>query len=187
MSRRTTSSAARWRTRAGAVLAIGALLTTAGCGADRLVEEATERGVEELAEAEGNGSADVDLDLEDGEVSVSGDGGSFSMGGDLPESFPADRVPLIDGELLTAVEVDDASTRGWAVTIRSTDADAFEQARDRLLDAGFAPRADAPGATSGADAYVMLVADGYQVILAGAGDQGVVAYTVNALDGASGG
>lgn len=117
---------------ASAVLAV---LVLSGCSTDDLVERAAERSVEEA----GGGDADIDLDLDSGDVSVSTDEGSFSSGSSLPDDFPTDEVPLVDGTILQAARSDTPEGMGYVVLVEvdgSLD-DVLGQAEELLVGAGF--------------------------------------------------
>ena len=82
----------------GLLAAIALLFAGAGCSADDLADQVAERAIENAA---GEG-ADVDFDADTGEFKVETDEGTFSSGGSLPDGFPSDEVPLLDGQILQA-------------------------------------------------------------------------------------
>ncbi|WP_159619234.1 hypothetical protein [Ruania rhizosphaerae] len=161
---------ARWAT----LVAVVAMATVTGCSG--LIEGGVERVVEEAAEAEGE-NVDVDLDSEDGGFVVESDEGSFSVGGDLPDSFPAD-VPLIEGEILSASAMESQEGSGWAVQIQAMGEDAFERAEQSLRDAGFGESEESYSMSSGDMEMVGLANDQWQVTLSSITSEGVVSYTV---------
>ncbi|MBS44133.1 MAG: hypothetical protein CMH83_13405 [Nocardioides sp.] len=115
-----------------------------GCGADQLIESATEkaaeRALEEAAEADGSGDVDIDLDGDDGQVSVTdGDGNEFvaGTGGDLPDDWP-ESVPVVDGDVITSSSQTVDGERTWAATVVAEGVDDVAVARDLLTGAGFA-------------------------------------------------
>ncbi|UFU06760.1 hypothetical protein [Ruania halotolerans] len=163
-----------------AMAAAIALATVAGCSVDSLIEEGVERAVEEAAEAEGE-NVDVDLDSEDGGFVVESDEGSFSVGGDLPDSFPGEDIPLIDGEILSASAMQSDGASGWAVQIQATGADAFERAQQALEGAGFGESGESFSMSSGDLEMVGLDNGHWQVLLASIEGEGVVSYTVNEM------
>lgn len=111
-----------------------AALTLAGCSAEDIGERAAEKAIEQQL---GDG-AEVDLDTDDGGVTVEdGDGNSYSTGTTVPEDFPDD-VPLIEGTVVSAVEVAEGTT-SWTVAIATSDTieDAFATVRSEMESAGF--------------------------------------------------
>lgn len=174
MSVRTVRAAAAL---AGVVVGAAGLV---GCGvqdavSDKAAEKATEKLIEKAAENGASGDVDVDLDGEEFKVETSD--GTFSMGGDVPEDFPAE-VPLLDGEVTVASSTGD----GWAVMLEvdGAHAEVATAAADAILDAGFTEE----GRTTAQD-YLLLVAagDDYELTLTVApvdseGSRTTVSYTV---------
>lgn len=121
--------------RALLVLAAGALAAgtlLAGCG--QIAESATEQ----LLEQAGGGS--MDIDLEGDNVTIQGEDGAMSMGGDLalPENWPAEVPTFADGSLVF-VSVDGAA--GSATGTWNTDMavdDAAATVRAAVEGAGYA-------------------------------------------------
>lgn len=103
----------------------------AGCSAE---DEIAESAIEEAAEDAGG---DVDVDVDDDGVTVESSDGTVTMGGDLPEGFPAEEIPLVDGDVLMAIG---AADQGYQVSldVDAAPADAMSEARALLEDAGFA-------------------------------------------------
>lgn len=135
------------------------------------------------------GSDDVTIPTDQGDVSVSKDGskidiesedGSVKGGsGKLPAGFPADEVPLVDGEILTAIAVDQTGGGGWSISILA-DGGAegrHSEAISLLKAAGF--EADAEQTVTGT-AMTILVADDYRVLLGSTPQDGqtLMQYTV---------
>lgn len=117
---------------AALIALIAALTLVTGCG--EAAEKASEEQIEEAAEAQGD---DVDVDIEDDEITVEGEDGSVTMGGKLPEGFPEDDVPLVDGDVVVAMG---AEGEGFQVNL-AVDGEpeaVFDEAVGLLEDAGFA-------------------------------------------------
>jgi hypothetical protein len=117
--------------------ALAFTLLLSGCGAgDEIGERLTEEAVEEAA----GGDADVDID-EEGLTVTDENGDSTSIGTDLPEDFPVDDVPLMEGTVLAATAVDGAS---YTVTLEVEGApeEVHEQALAMLTDAGYTRDSD---------------------------------------------
>lgn len=93
---------ARWLVRILALVATAGLLVGCGAAADRLTEEALEKGAEEIAER--GGAGDVDVELDDEGLSVEGEDGSLNAGSELPEDWAEDLpLPDQDYEILSAM------------------------------------------------------------------------------------
>lgn len=131
----------RRRTSSYALVALVALtaLVLAGCGAaaDRLTEEAVEKGAEKLAEQ--GGAGDVDVELDDEGVSVEGEDGSFTGGTTLPDDWPEDLpLPEQDHEITSAISQSDGEHAFHQVALE-LDADPHELQdfyESALTDAG---------------------------------------------------
>lgn len=153
-----------------AATALLAALALSSCSAESLAERAIETSIENA----GGDGADVDFDADTGEFSVETDEGSFSSGGSLPDSFPVDEVPLIDGDLVQAAASEQDGATGYVVLLMvdaSAD-DAIAEAEQQLVDAGFtsdAELAEVPGMTARE-----LVKAPYRVMISAydAGDEG---------------
>ncbi len=66
-------------------------------------------------------------------------GGDVDLGGTtMPEGFPVDDVPVIDGEILFGAKMSVEGESAWNVTIGTKDANALQAASTQLADAGFA-------------------------------------------------
>lgn len=98
-----------------------------GCG--NLIENAAENAAEE----EG-----VDLDIDGTDVRVDTTDGGFTTG-ELPQGYPSDEVPIVDGEILAGTYTKDPDS--WNVTVQVDEAGgdkaaAYDGAESTLLDAG---------------------------------------------------
>ncbi|CAN5116849.1 hypothetical protein BH09ACT12_BH09ACT12_19450 [soil metagenome] len=126
----------RFATASAGLLAAGSLLFAGtACSAEDLADEVAERAIENASGED----ADVEFDSDTGEFSVETDEGSFSAGGSLPDDFPSDDVPLLDGTILQAASSTQQGSSGYVVLVvveESID-EALEAANQRLLDAGF--------------------------------------------------
>ncbi len=115
------------------VSAVAFALALSGCGAAE--DELAERATEEAMEAAGDGA---EVDIEDDEITVSdGEGNTTTLGGtELPDDFPVDQVPLVDGTIVSATGVDGAS---FTVMLEvEGDPEAVqEEAIGMLTDAGY--------------------------------------------------
>lgn len=160
--------------RAARLVLVGAILGLAltGCGLDRLAEEGAERAVEEAVEQ--GASGDVDIDLEgDGGLKVENEDGSFEVGAssELPDDFPVDQVPLIEGELITTARMADGDTVGWSANFQvpAQASDAFAGALAALESAGYEA-----SQTSQSEGYntALLTGSELQVLLGAISDGG---------------
>ncbi len=149
-------------------IALAALLAPAltGCFGnplDGLADRVSEGLADELGKKieesiEGGTGGELDLDLEEG----------------LPQDFPEDEVPLVDGEVLGGVRIVVEDKPNWQVSVRVADEAAVEQGKRLLEDAGYT-------AAFATDFGAMYENDKYGVIYgAGAEDGGfVISYVVN--------
>lgn len=112
------------------------LLSTTACGGDEVAERATEEAIEQLAEEEG---VEVDVDQDGGEISVETEDGTITSGQGLPDGFPSDEVPLVDGTVVSGVGATGGPDEGFVVTLESdaSAADAYADAAALLEGAGF--------------------------------------------------
>lgn len=98
-------------------------------------------------------------------------GGDVQLSEGVPEGFPTDAVPLIDGSVRGATQTKDATTH-WVVLVSGdVSADEAEQA---LTDAGFT--VDDEVSTADLGSVMTLSSDAYDVTVVGASDS--VLYTV---------
>lgn len=153
------------RTRSvSAALAIAVLLSLglSGCFANP-VEQLVQNGVEDVVE----GATGTDVDL----------GGA----GSLPDGFPEDAVPVIDGEIVYGGGVGVEGGQAWAVMVKVTDRDAaYAEVKQLLTDAGFTTSMES-NAEGGAFALFSSDAYAVQVTVGESGADGVVAqYAVTA-------
>ncbi|GAA1502861.1 hypothetical protein BJ978_003076 [Agromyces terreus] len=105
-------------------------------------------------------------------------GGDVSLGGDLPEGFPA-AVAIVDGKIMVGLGTGGAE--GWVVVVQSDDPNAAEAARAKLEGAGFAQDSSLSdeqldALTSGQLDAAVYANDQYRVLLAV--QDGTVSYTV---------
>ena len=136
-------------------LLLGSTLVLGGCGSD---EDRAEDAIEEAAQDAGE---DVEVDVDGDEITIENSDGTVSMGGDLPEDFPEDDIPLVDGDVQLAMG---AAEQGWQISIY-VDAVADEAvggAVARLEGAGFAlddetAMGDVGSATLSSDAYAVYL------------------------------
>ncbi|QYJ03412.1 hypothetical protein KUV85_13895 [Nocardioides panacisoli] len=139
-------------------------LAVSGCGLDQLAQEGAERAVEEAVEQGASGDVDIDIDGEDG-FRIEGEDGSFEVGAtDLPDDFPSDLVPLVDGELIASARVTEGETTNWSANFQvPTEAgDAFAGALAALESAGYEA---AQTTQSGTYNTALLEGNGLQVVL----------------------
>jgi hypothetical protein len=156
--------------RAALAAAVLALAVSGCAGGD---DKAAESAIEEAAEEAGE---DLDVDIDGDEVTIEGSDGAMSVGGDLPDGFPVDDIPLVDGEVLIAVG---AEGQGYQVTldVGDTPGEAMVAARDLLVGAGFALDEEL---VTGSIHSAQLSSDAYAVYLTAteAGDRTSLLYSV---------
>lgn len=143
---------------AAAVSALALLVGGCSGAADKAGDKAAEKAIEKAAEDSGE---DVDVDVNGDEVKIETSDGTIEAGtGNLPEGYPQDDVPLVDGEVQMGI----ATGEGFSVTIAydGDPAAAFDDAVSRLTDAGLAVEADSAvlGENSAA-----LTGNGYSVLV----------------------
>lgn len=166
------------------VLGVSAVLglTLTGCGLDQLAEEGAERAAEEAIEQGGNGEVDIDVDGEDG-FKVESSDGSFEVGStSMPDDFPTDSVPLVEGELVNTARMTEGEDTTWSVTLRVDQApgEAYAAARGALESAGFTANQ-----TTESDSYsnAVMEGNGFTVMVSSVPDSseggGVVSYQVS--------
>ena len=112
-------------------------LVLSGCGAaeDEIAEQLTEEAVEGAA-----GGAEVDIEGE--EMTVTDENGdSASIGTTLPEDFPSDDVPLLDGTISSATATGGTSYMVMMDVEGEPDA-VHQEALGMLTDAGYAQDTD---------------------------------------------
>lgn len=149
------------RTVAAAAAAVALPLALGACG--EAVENAAENAAENAIE-DGSGG-DVDIDVDDGEVKVENSDGSVVVGGgELPDGFPEDAVPLV-GEVKSGTAVDTPDGTGWTIGTESSGnaEDVFAEALAELEGAGFTNQSTLGGTsanlTSGEYGVVLNVSE----------------------------
>ncbi|WP_121253686.1 hypothetical protein [Nocardioides ferulae] len=103
-------------------------------------EDAAEKAAEEAIEQGAGGDVEVDVDPDTGDVVVSDSTGTYTSGGDLPDSFPDD-LPIIEGDIVSAMSGGEAGETGHVVMVQTDIQDpteALDEAVGLLTDAGFA-------------------------------------------------
>lgn len=148
-------------------LALAALLTVglSGCFANP-VEQLVQDGVENAVEGAVEGATGTDVDL---------------GGGELPDGFPTDAVPVIDGEIVYGAGMAVDGGQAWAVMVKVADRDAaYAEVKQLLTDAGFETTMES---SAEGGAFAIFTSDAYvaQVTVGESGADGVVAqYAVTA-------
>jgi hypothetical protein len=103
-----------------------------GCGAAE--DEVAEQLTEEAVEAAGDGT---EVDIEGEEVTVTDENGdSASIGTDLPDDFPVDDVPLLEGTIVSATGVAGESYMVM-MDVEGEPETLHEEALGMLTDAGY--------------------------------------------------
>ncbi len=75
-------------------------------------------------------------------------GGDVDLpGASLPEGYPSDEVPIVDGEILFGLKIGDGTSVAYNVTVK-TSGDPTEAVRSALLGAGFTEQAEAQVTTA---------------------------------------
>lgn len=155
------------------VLSLGLL---AGCGGD---DKASEKDAEQILEkaVEEANSDSVDIDIDDSAMTIeNSDGTTVSInGGELPEGYPADEVPVIDGKVALATT---SEGEGYLIAIETerSPQDALAEAVAALEGAGLA----ADDSMAAPD-MAMLSDDTYTVMVTSADESGktLVTYIVS--------
>jgi hypothetical protein len=95
-------------------------------------------------------------------------GGDVSLGGTLPDGWPAE-IPVIEGEIKFGAGNTIDGDQGWVVTVASSAADPLADAKQALLDAGF--ETDTSGSANVGDVGVVALKNAtYAVMIAGTPD-----------------
>lgn len=150
-----------------ATLACFGLWLPAGCSADEAAEQAAESAIEDAASDQGE-DVEVDVERDGEEVTIETDEGTIKVGTDeLPDGYPADEVPVVDGEIVTSGAIGDA----FAVVVKS-DA-SIEDAVKLMEDAGMKTSG---GGITGTAAY--LTGNGFGAAVQVLPD-GSLSYTVS--------
>ena len=114
----------------------------------------------------------AEVDLEDEGVTITDENGDqASIGTSLPEDFPVDDVPLIDGTILSATAVDGASFMVM-LEVEGTPEELHQEALGMLTDAGYES-----GTEMNAEGYYSstLSKEGFEVGLTSMEGDGTVA------------
>lgn len=150
------------RTVAATTAALALPLGLGACG--EAAEKAAEQAAEKAIEDANGGDVDIDIDEDGGQVKVESSDGTYVGGGDLPDDYPSEDVPLV-GDVQFGSSAATGTGTGWTVsTLYDGDAaTAFDAARSALEGAGFT----VDGAAG--DTYASMRTDRYAVILS-AGD-----------------
>jgi len=91
-------------------------------------------------------------------------GGDVDLGGNtLPDGYPADAVPVVEGEILMGIAVGDAASKVYNVTVK-TDGDPTAQVRDLLVGAGFSEQTAAQATTPEGSSFV-FTSDAWGVLV----------------------
>ena len=112
--------------------AVALSLAVSGCGTgDDVAKELTEKAVEEAA------GGDAEVEIEDDGLTVTDENGDqASIGTEIPDDFPVDDVPLMEGTVLSATAVDGA-TYMVMLELEGTPEEVQEEALGMLTDAGY--------------------------------------------------
>ena len=111
-------------------------LAVSACGAE---DELAEQVAEEAVEAAGDGQ-DVDIE-EDGVTVTDENGEEASIGTTLPDDFPVDDVPILEGTVISATAVDGASYMVM-LEVDGSPEEVHQEALSMLSDAGYADGTD---------------------------------------------
>lgn len=106
-------------------------------------------------------------------------GGQVDLGGtSIPDGYPTDEVPIIDGDILFGGALGDANGKVFNVTVKVADASAIDTIKSQLESAGFTTQLG--GDTAGGSTYIGSTdAWGVLVVVSEDGSNGWVAnYTV---------
>ena len=81
-------------------------------------------------------------------------GGDVDLGGNsLPDGYPSDEVPIVDGEITFGIKLGDATNQIYNVTL-TTGGDPTDDVRDRLIGAGCTEQTAAQASTNEGTSYV---------------------------------
>ncbi len=139
-------------------LALGSALVLGGCGGSD--EDRAEDAIEQAAEDAGE---DVDVDVDGDDITIENSDGTVTMGGDLPDGFPEDDIPLVDGAIQLAMG---AEGEGWQISIYvdSPSDEAVAAGVSLLEGAGFSVDEEA---VMGDNSTATLSSDAYNIFLTG--------------------
>ena len=107
-------------------------LTLTGCGAaeDEVAEQLTEEAIEQAGDG-------TEVDIEGEDVTLTDENGdTSSIGTDLPDDFPVDDVPLLDGTIVSATGVAGESYMVM-MDVEGEPEALHEEAVGMLTDAGY--------------------------------------------------
>lgn len=81
-------------------------------------------------------------------------GGEVDLGGNtLPDGYPVDAVPVVEGEIIVGLGVGGADAKVFNVTVKTT-GDPTDEARQLLVDAGFTEQVAAQTNTADGTSFV---------------------------------
>lgn len=111
-------------------------------------------------------------------------GGDVDLGGaSLPDDFPVDEVPIIDGEIVYGGALGNAEGKVWNVTIKVAAATAIDDITAQLIDAGFEQQVGSQSTADGGTGVFESSAYGLVVVVAKDGENGFIAnYTVTSVN-----
>lgn len=109
-------------------------------------------------------------------------GGEVDLpGASLPDGYPSDEVPLVDGDVTFGVKIGDTANVVYNVTVATAD-DPTQAVRDALLAAGFTEQAAAQATTTEGTSLVFTgTAWGVLVVVAQADGAWNANYTVTSI------
>jgi hypothetical protein len=113
--------------------AIAFTLAVSGCGAaeDEVAEQLTEEAIEQAGDG-------TEVDIEGEDVTLTDENGdTSSIGTDLPDDFPVDDVPLLDGTIVSATGVAGESYMVM-MDVEGEPESVHDEALAMLTDAGYA-------------------------------------------------
>lgn len=184
MTSRTTSLPTTRRRRLGAALGTVLLvaLPLSGCGGE---DSPSLKDVLDIADGEGSidtdgdGKDDLSVDRDGEDVKIESGDGSIAIGEELPDDFPVDDVPLVEGKVVQGTTYAAGDSVGWTVGVVHDDAvpATLDRVAAELTGAGF----EELSRFSAEDGAVLGVTkDDYTVQVSfGVQDDGtLVAYTV---------
>lgn len=152
------------------LLAVTALVAGCSGASDKATEKSIEKSIEDAT------SQDADVNVDGDKVKVETSDGTFEAGGNkLPDGYPADDVPVVDGKILFTA----AANEGFSVTVQydGTPAEAIAAAKQALTAAGMDEQKDVPVI---GDHGGLFTGHGYGVVISADDSTGgtVIAYIV---------
>jgi hypothetical protein len=111
-------------------------------------------------------------------------GGDVDLGGSsLPDDFPVDQVPVIDGEIVYGGSLGNDEGKVWNVTIMVGAATAIDDITTQLTGAGFEKQVGGDSTADGGTGVFESDAYGVVVVVAKDSDNGFIAnYTVTSVN-----